>query len=141
MSPLSDRITSLAFSNDGQNLAVGSGPASRFGDVKIYRVNDGSLVKDLGEVHSDTVLDMAFSPSGEQLATCGADKLVRVFDLATGKQRWALEGHTHHVLSVAWQDSGNVLASASADGTVKIWSTITGEQQRTVAVSPRRSPA
>ncbi len=61
-SPLSDRVTAMAFSPDGQTLAVGSGPASRFGDVKLYKVADGTLVRDLGEVHSDTVLDMAFSP-------------------------------------------------------------------------------
>lgn len=131
-SPLSDRVTALAFSPNGQTLAIGSGPASRFGDVKLYKVADGTVIRDLGEVHSDTVLDMAFSPDGTQLATCGADKLVRIFELATGKQRLSLEGHTHHVLAVAWQDSGNILASASADGTVKIWNMITGEQQRTV---------
>ncbi len=132
-SPLSDRITALTFSPDGQTLAVGSGPASRFGDVKLVRVSDGSITKDLGEVHSDTVLDMAFSPDGKQLASCGADKLVRVFDVSTGKQRLSLEGHTHHVLSVAWQDGGRILASASADGTIKLWDTISGEQQRTVS--------
>lgn len=131
-SPLSDRVTALCFSPNGETLAVGSGPASRFGDVKLYKVADGSLLRDLGEVHSDTVLDMAFSPDGTQLATCGADKLVRIFEIASGKQRLSLEGHTHHVLAVAWQDSGNILASASADGTVKIWNMITGEQQRTV---------
>ncbi len=100
-SPLSDRITALAFSPNGQTLAVGSGPASRFGDVKLFKVTDGAMTRDLGEVHSDTVLDMAFSPDGSQLATCGADKLVRIFDLSSGKQRLSLEGHTHHVLAVA----------------------------------------
>lgn len=132
-SPLSDRITALTFSPDGQTLAVGSGPASRFGDVKLFNTKDGSLIRDFGEIHSDTVLDIAFTPDGQQLASCGADKLVRIFELSSGKQRLALEGHTHHVLSVAWQDSGRVLASASADGTIKIWDNITGEQQRTVA--------
>ncbi len=68
-SPLSDRITALAFSPNGQTLAVGSGPASRFGDVKLFKVTDGAMTRDLGEVHSDTVLDMAFSPDGSQLAT------------------------------------------------------------------------
>lgn len=132
-SVLSDRVTALAFSPDGQTLAVGSGPASRFGDVKLFNANDGTLVRDLGEVHSDTVLDIAFSPDGQQLATCGADKLIRVFEAATGKQRLSLEGHTHHVLSIAWQDSGRTLASASADATLKVWDTISGEQQRTVS--------
>jgi WD40 repeat protein len=129
---LSDRVTALAFNPNSSLLAVGSGPASRFGDVKLFRMSDGGLEKDFGEIHSDTVLDVAFSPDGEQLATCGADKLIRVFDLATGKQRLSLEGHTHHVLSIAWQDSGRVLASAGADATVKFWDMITGEQQRTV---------
>ncbi len=94
----------LAFSPDGQTLAIGSGPASRFGDVKLFKIADGALLRDLGEVHSDTVLDMAFSPDGTQLATCGADKLVRIFDVTSGKQRLSLEGHTHHVLAVAWQE-------------------------------------
>lgn len=132
-SVLSDRVTALAFSPDGQTLAVGSGPASRFGDIKLFNANDGALVRDLGEVHSDTVLDIAFSPDGQQMASCAADKLVRVFETATGKQQLSLEGHTHHVLSVAWQDSGRMLASASADATLKIWDTISGEQQRTVS--------
>ena len=129
----SDRITAVAFSPDGQTIAVGSGPASRFGDVKLFQTKDGSLLRDLGEIHSDTVLDVAFSPEGDQLATCAADKLVRVFDVASGKQRMSFEGHTHHVLSVAWQDSGHVLASASADGTIKIWDNVSGEQKRTVS--------
>ncbi len=130
---LSDRVTALAFSPDGKTLAIGSGPASRFGDIKLVNVRDGSVTKDFGEVHSDTVLDLAFSPDGTQLASSGADKLVRIFDLNTGKQRLSLEGHTHHVLSIAWQDSGHVLASASADGTIKVWDTNSGEQQRTVS--------
>jgi WD40 repeat protein len=131
-SPLSDRVTALAFSPDGKTLAVGSGPASRFGDLKTFAVEDGSLVRDYGEIHSDTILDIAFSPDGKQLATCAADKIVRILDLADDKPRLALEGHTHHVLTVAWQDNGRILASASADGSLKIWDTSIGEQQRTV---------
>lgn len=128
----SDRITALAFSPDGKTLAVGSGPASRFGDIKLWDVTSGELQRYFGEVHSDTVLGLAFSPDGRWLASGGADKLCRVFDVATGEQTRGLEGHTHHVLTVAWRDDGQVLATGSADGTIKVWDVEPSVQLRTI---------
>ncbi|MFO1062554.1 MAG: c-type cytochrome domain-containing protein [Pirellulales bacterium] len=129
---LSDRVTAVCFSPDGKQIAVGSGPASRFGDLKVFNVADGALVKDYGEVHSDTILDIAYSPDGLQIATAGADKIIRIIDVGADKPKLSLEGHTHHVLAVAWQDNARVLASAGADGALKVWDVTTGEQQRTV---------
>jgi WD40 repeat protein len=132
-SPFSDRITALDFSPDGSMLAVGSGPPSRFGDVKLIATATGEVVRDLGEAHSDTVLCLRFSPDGRQLATSGADKLCRVFDVASGEQLRALEGHTHHVLGVSWKDDGQTLITASADATMKVWDVESGTQTRTIA--------
>lgn len=132
-SPFSDRITGLDFSPDGKMLAVGSGPPSRFGDIKIVNVDSGQVAQDFGEVHSDTVLAIRYSPDGRKLASGGADKLCRVLDAATGKQIVSLEGHTHHVLSVAWKDDGVTLATGSADLSIKIWNIETATQIRTVA--------
>ncbi len=132
-SPFSDRITALDFSPDGRWLAVGSGPPSRFGDVKLVDVASGAIALDLGEAHSDTVLNARFSPDGRQLATAGADKLCRVFDVATGQLQKALEGHTHHVLGVAWKDDGRTLVTASADATLKVWDVESGTQVRTIS--------
>ena len=129
----SDRITALDFSPDGQSLAIGSGPPSRFGDVKIIAVATGEVQRDLGEAHSETVLGVRFSPDGRQLATCGADKLCRLYQLDSGQMVRSFEGHTHHVLGVAWQNNGQTLATASADNSVKSWNVASGERKQSIA--------
>ncbi len=132
-SPLSDRVTALDFSPDGKLLAVGSGPPSRFGELKIFDAATRELVRDFGEVHSDTILCVKFSPDGKYIVTSAADKLCRLFDVATGQMLRAFEGHTHHVLAVAWRDHGMSVATASADNTIKTWKVETGEQIRTIS--------
>jgi WD40 repeat protein len=130
---ISDRVTALDFRQDGMSIAVGSGPPSRSGEVKVFAVESGRLVRDFGEVHSDTVLGLAFSPDRRHVASSAADKTIRLLDVSTGEVTRSLEGHTHHVLSVAWQDDGQTIASASADKSVKIWNIETGEQRRTIS--------
>ncbi|QDV22020.1 WD40 domain-containing protein [Aureliella helgolandensis] len=132
-SPFSDRITALDFSPDDQKLAIGSGPPSRFGDIQLLEVSTGEVLKDLGQAHSDSVLSLRFSPDGRWLASGGADKLCRLFDVESGEMIRAFEGHSHHVLAVDWQNNGQQLATASADNSIKVWSADTGEQQRTIA--------
>ena len=130
---ISDRVTALDFSPDGKSIAVGSGPPSRSGEVIVFDVRNGRPVRDFGDVHSDTVLGLSFSPNGRVLASCAADKTIRLLDLRRGEVTRSLEGHTHHVLSIAWQDDGQTIASASADQTVKLWNVQTGEQRRTIS--------
>lgn len=138
---ISDRVTAIDFRRDGLSLAVGSGPPSRSGEVKIFAVDNGQVVRDFGPVHSDTVLGIEFSPDGQRVASAAADKTIRILDVASGKVIRSLEGHTHHVLSIAWQDDGQTIASASADQSIKIWNTETGEQRRTIAGFPKETTA
>lgn len=132
-SVISDRVTAIVFRQDGMTIAVGSGLPSRSGEVKVFAVQTGRLVRDFGEIHSDSVLGLSFSPRGRFIASSGADKTVRLLEIATGQVTRSLEGHTHHVLSIAWQDDGQSIASASADRTVKVWDAETGEQKRTIS--------
>jgi WD40 repeat protein len=129
---ISDRVTALDFRRDGLSLAIGSGAPSRSGEVKVFAVETGQLVRDFGAVHSDTVLDLEFSPEGDIVASSAADKTIRLLAVATGSPLRSLEGHTHHVLSISWQDDRKTLASASADRNVKVWNTETGEQRQTI---------
>ena len=67
-----------------------------------------------------------------KLATCGADKFVKVWEVPSGKFLKSFEGHTHHVLDVGWKPDGKLLASAGADNAVKVWDYEKGEQARTI---------
>ncbi len=130
--PFSDRVQALAFSPDGTLLATGGGEPSRGGEIHIWRVDDGSLFRDLGGIHSDSVMTLAFSPKGDRLASGGADRFGRITSLNDPGSQLNLEGHTHHVLGVAWLADGSALATAGAEGVVKVWNPTTGERQKNV---------
>jgi WD40 repeat protein len=128
---LADRVLALAFSPDGQFLATGGGLPARCGEVKLWRVADGSLVRSIENPHADTVQCLAFLPNGKQFASGSADQTIKLFDAADGAVVRTLEGHTGHVLDLAAGGDGSFLASASADRSVKLWETATGEQLET----------
>jgi WD40 repeat protein len=129
---LADRILALAFSPDGALVASGGGEPTRSGELKLWKVADGSLHLGLPEAHSDAIFGVEFSSEGDLVATGGADKFVKVFEVASGKLFRSLEGHTHQVLGVSWKYDGRLLASAGADNAIKVWNVESGEQQRTI---------
>jgi WD40 repeat protein len=127
-----DRVLSIDFSPNGKWLATGSGEPSRSGEIKIWDVASGKLLMELKDPHSDTVFGLQFSPDSSMLASCGADKMVKVFDVESGRELRKFEGHTHHVMDVAWKPDGRQLVSAGADNVLKVWDMATGEQVRTI---------
>lgn len=130
---LADRVNALDFSPDGRLLATGGGVPSREGEIVLWDVNSGALVRKLDRVHSDTVLGLDFSPDGKRLASGSADRFVKVLDLAEGKVVHAFEGHTGHVLSVAFRRDGRALASGGADHTARLWDVVAGAQTKNIA--------
>jgi len=128
-----ERVVALAFSSDSKLLATGGGAPTQEGELKVFDVASGKPVVDIkANVHSDTVFGVAFNADGTKLASCGADKFVKVFEMPSGKFLKAFEGHTHHVMAVGWKGDGNFLASAGADNVVKVWDYVKGEQVRTI---------
>lgn len=82
-----------------------------------------------------TVWAVAFSPDGKTLAAATdrvKDKVVRLWDVATGQERAPLRGHTDIIHSLAYSPDGTMLATASMDKTVKLWDTTSGEELATL---------
>jgi WD40 repeat protein len=66
---------------------------------------------------------IAFSPDGTSIATAGADKHLRIWNVGTSRVMRDLTGHLMSVVGLSWSPDGRLLASASLDGTIGIWTT------------------
>ncbi len=129
---ISDRVMSLDFSADAVQLLAAGGVPSRNGELHLFNVADGNRTMFLPQAHDDVIYSAKFSPDGKRIATAGADKYLRTFDVASGQQIRRFEGHTGYVLSVAWKGDGQTLVSASADQTIKTWNAETADQIVTI---------
>ncbi len=98
--------------------------------------------------HTDLVKSVAISPDGSTIVSGSADKTVKIWDLATGREKITLQGHTDWVYSVVITPDGLTIVSASSDNTIKVWDLDTGGEKETlpghtdwvnsVAISPDR---
>lgn len=131
-SVFADRVNAVKFSPDGKLLAAGGGEPSRTGDITLFDPATGKVTATWKDRHDDIVMSLDFSPDGKRLASGAADKIVRVTEIASGKQVNLLEGHTHYVMGVAFRADGRVLASAGADSVVLSWNMILGERKKKI---------
>lgn len=132
-SPLTDRVNALAFSADGRILATGSGDPSRSGEIKLWNVTSGKLIREFPKAHKDAVLSLCFNTRGDQIASGAADRAVRIWDVATGRMLRNLEAHSNHVLAVSFRHDDRRLASAGADNAIRTWNLQTGDVVKTIS--------
>ena len=81
--------------------------------------------------HPLPVKSVAFSPDGGHLAS-GSDKIVQIWNTATGELEDELEDHTDTVWSVAFSHNGHFIVSGSGDKTIRIWNTATCKTRYTL---------
>lgn len=128
---LADLVRAVAWSPDGRLLAAGGGTPGAFGEIVLFDAASGAERARL-EGHRDYVYHLAFNHDGTRLASCGYDRMIRVWDTSTGKALGVLREHTEAVYGVAFSDDGALLASAAADRSVKVWSVEDGVRLYTI---------
>ena len=109
-----------AFSSDGARMAVILDPCVPM--VWDFAVQD--FVQLSG--HCGSVLDVAFDPSGQRIATASQDTTARVWDALSGRSVLRLEGHEGDVKSAEFSPDGQRILTASSDGTARIWDAESG---------------
>ena len=118
------------FNRDGKLLAVAQRCDRNRRRGSPIRGNEA--LRTASTPHRDLIYDLAFSPDGKALATCGYDRLIRLWDTATGKLVRDLKDHSDAVYAVAFSPDGKLLASGAADRAVKIWDVATGKRLYTL---------
>ena len=120
-------VYSLSLSPDGKSLLS----AAFDGRAKLWNVETGKktaefwrrhrVVDETGKGLRDGLRSAAFMPDGKGVLSGGLDRVVRLFDIGSGSERMAFEGHTSDVAALAVSADGNTAVSGSFDGTIRVW--------------------
>jgi len=111
-------FTSVAFSQDGKQLATGNGNKT----AQIWDVESGQVRFELSG-HIGRVECVAFSPDGRRLATGGGiyDQTIKLWDTTSGQEVISLTGHQRPIAGLAFSPDGHKLASVDTDGNIRVW--------------------
>ena len=124
-------------SPDGTLVASDHGSDVRLWDLKTGR----SIHEERPELHSK-VGAVTFSPDGTRLATSSDDRVVCLWEVATGRQVWSTKTDTFTLDNLAFSPDGRLLAGGNGYdyGRLTIWDAATGAR---CATSPAdtRSPS
>jgi hypothetical protein len=131
LSDFPGKVTAVHFTADGARLVTASGVAGLGGVAALWKVDDGSLVRQF-QGHRDLLYDAELAPDGKTLATCGYDKAIELWNAEDGALLRTLAGHNGAVYDVAFSPDGKFLVSASADDTCKVWRVADGMRMDTL---------
>ena len=95
-------MNAIAFSPNGNFLAAASGVTGLRGEAVLWNLKTGRRARIFSEGHRDTLYGISFSPDGATLATAGYDRLIKLWDIQTGKLLRTLEGHNGAVHGIAF---------------------------------------
>jgi WD40 repeat protein len=140
--PNSQRLGLICFSPDGTTIAAQTGDT----EITLFDVSTHEAIRTFSwkkvPVIDASLSALAFSPDGATIATGGFGDIMRLWEVATGQERFpplkhrgasgvrgASGGEYHFIInSVAFSPDSTTLASLSDDGTIKLWNLARGEE-------------
>ncbi|HEX2916243.1 MAG TPA: WD40 repeat domain-containing protein [Chloroflexia bacterium] len=119
-------VSSFKFTPDGKYLAIAFG-APDF-DIKLVELETKAVVKTFSGLQPG-IFTLDMDPMGELLVCASTAKDIRLWEIASGRERVLSqkEPHSAAIRAIAFSPVDRILASGSYDGTVKLWDVLTGE--------------
>lgn len=115
-------VASSRYSSDGRTLAT-YGADER---VRVWEVHSGKVVHDYSAPHRMIYDQFTLSANAQKLAlayhTEQDDRgLVRLWDLARGREITSMAGHLESIWGLAFSSNGEAFVTGTTDGTAKLW--------------------
>lgn len=123
-----DHVHDLAFSPEGNQLAVAGGNPAEAGMIELFAWPSGDRLHQ-GEPHGDSILAIAWRPDSSALASASLDRSVGILS-PDGELETILEGHSGGVVALCVLPDGRTLVSGGLDQSVRVWDLTTGELLR-----------
>jgi hypothetical protein len=123
---------SLAWSPDGKVIAVSCTGQPQ--SLTLWEPATGDKLRQF-RGHNGNISALVFAPDAKLLATGGEDGTVRLWDLATGKDR-VLAERLRKITALAFAGNGGTLAAADENRVLHFWDLSTGKEVRRVERSP-----
>src|SRR5262249_33096701 len=121
--PQAGPIWAVAFSPDGTMVATAHENSTYEASFWLWEAATLTRLRPLlpNKGSGGGIDSLAFSPNGQVLAASGADQMVTLLGVSSGRELARLAGHAAWVVSLAFAPDGRALASGSGDGTVIVW--------------------
>lgn len=119
-------IWAVAFLGSEDRVAA----ASHDWSVALWETASESAPAAVLEGHENAVQALAVDPSGQWIASGGADRVVRVWSAETRDTRRLYRNNSDFISALAFSPDGSMLAMGSLDGTVKLLSMNSYRMQR-----------
>jgi hypothetical protein len=136
-------VVSAVFLPDGKGLITGEAE----GILRLWELDAGKPSRTF-EGHKHGIWAVVLSKDGTQLVSAGGasqnkegkpidaagkptedgDYVIRVWDVATGKEVQKFAGHTNAIRAIALSPEGKKVLSGSTDKTVRVWDVETGKE-------------
>ena len=121
-------IWSLAFVGRADRFAA----SSHDWKVTLWDAATPSAPVQIIDAHQNAAQAVAYvtTERGPRLASGGADRMVKLWNLDTLDRVRTYRGHKDYITALAFSPDGKLLASASLDGNIRLWSTGSGRALR-----------